>query len=474
MVTDPPTPQEEESTSHPHQPRKFGFWSAYFLVVASMVGAGILTSSGFTLHDTANPAGLMLIWTLGGILALCGTVTIAELATMLPRAGSDYLFVREAFGREAGIVVGWATFVLGFAAPTAVVGRLSANYLSIPLTEGIDFGLLAPYLEPSLATLFVVVLLLIHCLGHRESSGMQVASTLLKISFLVALVVLGCTLGSGDWSHFQASHVPDTSEFFTLGVGLIYVSYAYTGWNAAAYVAGEVRDPERLLPKSLIAGCGSVMLLYLLVNLTYVYALDPHEMAQLSIPEVIPVAQLAAQKLFGTQVADVVSVLLGLGMLASVSAYMLSGPRIAFAMAHDGAFPKFAAQLHARRHTPVAAIVVQGLIAIVMIWSGPFLSILNYTATGLAVISGLVVASIFPLRNRSDLPHPYRLPLYPLPPILYLVMVGWILASGLMQDLQGLQADPWKLPTTLLSILTILMGLPVAYVVARRSVRPPQ
>ncbi|WDI43420.1 APC family permease [Bremerella sp. P1] len=452
-----------------HQPRKFGFWAAYFLVVASMVGAGILTSSGFTLHDTANPGGLMVIWTLGGILALCGTVTIAELATMLPRAGSDYLFVREAFGREAGIVVGWATFVLGFAAPTAVVARLSANYLSIPMTEYFEFGSTQPYLEPMLATLFVGVLMTIHCLGHRESSGLQVLSTLVKICLLVGLVVIGLSFGDGDWGHFADSHVPDSQEFFTLGIGLIYVSYAYTGWNAAAYVAGEVRDPERLLPRSLIAGCASVMGLYLLVNLTYVFALDPQEMTQLSIPEVIPVAQLAAKKLFGTQVADVVSILLGLGMLASVSAYMLSGPRIAFAMANDGAFPRFAAKLHDRRQTPIAAIVVQGLIAIGMVWSGPFLDILNYTAIGLAVISGLVVASIFPLRNRENLPHPYRLPLYPLPPILYLVLMGWIVASGLMQDVQGLQLDEPRLPTTILSLLTILLGLPVAYFLARRN-----
>lgn len=455
-----------------HQPRKFGFWAAYFLVVASMVGAGILTSSGFTLHDTGNPAGLMVIWTLGGLLALCGTVTIAELATMMPKAGSDYLFVREAFGREAGIVVGWATFVLGFAAPTAVVARLSANYLSIPITQQFSFGTFEPYLEPTLATLFVVLLMLIHCLGHRESSGLQVLSTLVKILLLVGLVVVGLSFGQGDWGHFAASHVPKSDEFFTLGIGLTYVSYAYTGWNAAAYVAGEVRDPERLLPRSLIAGCASVMGLYLLVNLTYVFALDPHEMMQKSIPEVIPVAQLAAQHLFGTQVASVVSILLGLGMLASVSAYMLSGPRIAFAMANDGVFPRFAAKLHDRRQTPVAAIIVQGMIAIAMVWSGPFLDILSYTAIGLAVVSGLVVASIFPLRNREDLPHPYRLPLYPLPPILYLALMGWIVASGLMKDVQGLQLDEPELPTTMLSLFTILLGLPIArYLTLRRSKR---
>ncbi|RCS49223.1 amino acid permease [Bremerella cremea] len=454
------------------QPRKFGFWSAYFLVVASMVGAGILTSSGFTLKDTANPAGLMAIWTLGGILALCGTVTIAELATRLPKAGSDYLFVREAFGREAGIVVGWATFVLGFAAPTAVVGRLAANYLLIPVMPWLqraNWELPIEYIEPLVATLFILFLMIVHALGHRESSGMQVASTLLKISLLTGLVVLGLSFGQGDWTHFAQSHVPSSSEFFTLGVGLIYVSYAYTGWNAAAYVAGEVREPEKLLPKSLIAGCATVVILYLLVNLTYVYALNPRMMTELSYDEVTPVAQLAAEQLFGREVGGAVSLLLGVGMLASVSAYMLSGPRIAFAMAHDGAFPRFAANLHSERETPVAAIIVQGVIAIGLAWSGPFLSILNYTAIGLAVISGLVVASIFPLRARKDLPHPFRMPFYPLPPLLYLALMIWILSTGVMQDIEGLQADSPKLPTTFLSLLTIAAGLPVAYFLGRKK-----
>ncbi|MBI1247722.1 amino acid permease [bacterium] len=477
--TSPTGPQhiDEGSPSEPdggvpsdHQPRKFGFWSAYFLVVASMVGAGILTSSGFTLHDTANPAGLMVIWTLGGILALCGTVTIAELATMLPRAGSDYVFVREAFGREAGIVVGWATFILGFAAPTAVVARLSATYLATPFEQYFSLGdsFITPYLESILATCFVLVLMVIHCLGHRESSRMQIATTLMKLSILVGLVVVGCLVGSGSWSHFEASHLPDWGESFTLGVGLIYVSYGYTGWNAAAYVAGEVQEPQRLLPKSLIAGCASVMVLYLLVNLMYVFALDPHEMTQLSIPEVIPVAQLAASRMFGSQIGGAISILLGLGMTASVSAYMLSGPRIAFSMASDGAFPRFAARLHDRRKTPTAAIIVQGMVAIGMIWRGSFLAILDYTAVGLAVLSGLVVASIFPLRNRSDLPHPFRMPFYPLPPILYLLLMGWIVGLGLMNDYQGLVGIPMKWPATLLSLVTILMGIPIAWALGRK------
>lgn len=466
-MVDRPTRSTEEAPSPSEalspldqQPRAFGFSAAYFLVIASMVGAGILTSSGFTLRDTANPAGLLVIWFLGGILALCGTVTIAELATRMPKAGADYLFVREAFGQASGVVVGWATFVLGFAAPTAVVARLSAAYLLVPVSGTPQIAPWYDFVEPALATVFILGLMMAHCLGHRESSVLQVVSTSLKILLLMALVVLGLSFGDGDWSHFAASHVPDTSEFFILGVGLVYVSYAYTGWNAAAYVAGEVRDPGRLLPRSLIAGCLSVMALYMLVNLTYVYALDPHEMTQLSIPEVIPVAQLAAERLFGSRVATVVSVLLGLGMLASVSAYILSGPRIAFAMAADGAFPRFAARLHPVRQTPMRAIVAQGLLATAMAWSGPFLDILNYTAIGLAAISGLVVCAIFPLRRRTDLPHPFRMPLYPLPPVLYLLLTGWIVVSGLIRV-----DTMWP---TLLSLLTIAAGWPVAAWVLRQ------
>ncbi len=445
------------------QPRRFGFWPAYFLCVASMVGAGILTSSGFTLKDTANPAGLMVIWALGGLLALCGTVTIAELATRLPHAGADYLFVREAFGKEAGIVVGWATFVLGFAAPTAVVARLSAAYFLVPFTTLGETGQWGGYLEPTVATLFVAVLTFVHCLGHRESGWVQVVSTLVKLVLLLGLVVLGIWVGEGDWSHFAASHVPDQAEFFVLGVGLVYVGYSYTGWNAAAYVAGEVREPEKLLPRSLIAGCLTVVVLYLLVNLAYIYALDPVEMTQLSYDQVQPVAQLAAERLFGSQIGGVLSVLLGLGMFASVSAYILSGPRIAFAMASDGAFPKFAARLHPVRQIPVVAILVQGGLAIVMIWSGGFLAVLTYTAIGLAVISGLVVASIFPLRRRSDLPQPFRVPLYPLPPILYLGLTVWVVVASLI----GEDART----ATILSLATVLAGWVVAWVWVRKTGR---
>lgn len=463
-------PTKEEISAPPLPPRKFGFWSGHFLVVASMVGAGILTTSGFTLRDTGNPAALLALWAFGGLLALCGAVTIAELATTLPRAGCDYLFVREAFGPSAGVVAGWATFVLGFAAPTAVVARLAVSYISAPvenvLTPWIStLGLTS--IQPLLASLLIAGIVVAHCLGHRESAWLQIAATIVKIAILVGLAAGGLALGQGDWNHLTASSWPTSDQWPTLAIGLIYVGYSYSGWNAAAYIAGEIRDPQKLLPQTLISGCLAVVILYLLVNLTYVYALDPHEMMHLSAGKVERVAELAADRLFGSQAAAGIAMLLGLGLMASVSAFLLAGPRLTFAMARDGAFPRFAARLHPTRATPALATVAQGALAIAFVWSGPFLTVLDYTAVGLAAVSGLVVASIFPLRSRRDLSFPYRMPFFPLPPLLYLAVTAWTIAANLIRPES-------RLPT-ILSLATLLLGIPIArWMLAAAANPPPQ
>jgi APA family basic amino acid/polyamine antiporter len=293
-----------------------------------------------------------------------------------------------------------------------------------------------------------------HSLGHRESAWLQVTVTLLKIAILFGLVAAGLFFGRGDWNHFRASSWPTSSQWPALAIGLIYVSYSYTGWNAAAYIAGEIRDPERLLPRALISGCLAVTVLYLLVNLTYVYALNPAAMMQRAPDEVQRVAELAAAEMFGSQTAAVVALLLGLGLVASASAYLLAGPRLTYAMAVDGGFPRFASRLHPTRSTPAAAIVAQGAVAIALVWSGPFLKLLEYTAVGLVAVSGLVIASIFPLRRRRELTFPYRMPLYPIPPLLYLGISVWTIAVNLFNT-------GTRVPT-ILSLATLLLGIPVA------------
>lgn len=448
-------PHEVVSTMAHVPPRKFGFWVAHFLVVACMVGAGILTTSGYTLLATGNPAALIALWAVGGLLALCGVLTISELATTLPKAGSDYVFVREAFGRDAGAVAGWATFILGFAAPTAVGARATAAYITQPLVNlSGDFTQeMATNSQPIIATLLVLGIMVIHTLGHRESAWFQVSATLLKLVVLVGLVLFGLTIGSGSWSHWDASHLPPRTQWPALAIGLLYVSYAYSGWNGAAYVAGEVQEPERLLPRAMISGCLAVTVLYLLVNVVYVYALDPTRMAEHE--DVERVAVLASASLFGLTAANVIAGLLGFGLIASVSAYMLAGPRIVYAMAEDRAFPKIVGGLHPTRLTPMKAIVLQGLVAIIVIWSGTFREILDYTSIGLAAVSGLVIASIFPIRRRVDLPPAYRMPFYPLPPLIFLLVVAGTIGINLVSE--GTRF------ATILSLLTLLAGVPIAW-----------
>lgn len=438
--------------------RPFGYWAGHLVVVGSMIGAGILTTSGYTLRDTGNPAALLGLWAVGGLLALCGAVTVAELATALPHSGGDYVFVREAYGRGAGFVSGWATFTLGFAAPTAVIAHLALTYLTAPYAAALPPGAAEKWVVPLGATVLIAGVGVVHTLGHRHSSRLQTAATITTGVVLVAIAAGGIAFGRGDWNHLAAGGWPMHTQWPALAVGLIYVCYAYAGWNAAAYVAGEIRDPARLLPRCLIGGTVTVVVLYLLVNAAYVYALDPAEMTRRPEQDVQRVAVLAADALFGSEAARVIGAVLGLTLVSTVSAYMLTGPRVAFAMARDGVFPGFAGRLHPTRGTPAAATFTQAAIAVALIWSGTFEELLKYAAVGLAVLSGLTVASVFPLRRRPGLAHPYRLPLYPLPPLLYLLLIGWTVGHTVYEEVEsGVVPGP-----AVLSLLTLMVGLPLS------------
>jgi len=433
--------------------RQFGFWSAHFVVVSCMVGAGILTTSGFTLSATGNPRALLMLWLVGGVMALAGALTVAELATMLPRVGGDYLYVREAYGIGTGFVCGWSTFILGFAAPTAVVASTAVNYLLAFLPEewlATWPTWLAQYRIQLGASVFIAILSLNHCFGHLQSTRVQVISTLIKLTILVGLALMGLLVGRGSWKHFSAGGMPHVDQWPALGVGLIYIGYAYSGWNGASYLAGEVPNPRRLLPRALITGCLAVIALYMLLNIMFVYALDPVEMKTAPMDQVARVAELAATKAFGSQIANPLSVMLGLSLIASVSAYLLAGPRVMFAMARDRLFFSLMGQLHPRSLVPVAATLMQGGLAIAFLWSGTFLQLLDYTAVGLAALSGLTVASIFPLRHRLKHLDAYRMPFYPLPPLLYISLTVWTIIQAMTQE-----DKRWP---TLLSLLTILVG----------------
>lgn len=416
-------------------PRGYGLATGIFVVVAGMVGAGILTSSGYTLRETGNPIGLLVLWAVGGLMALCGAWCVVEMSTAFPKVGGDYVFAREAFGPVAGMVVGWLSFLIGFAAPTAVVSRLAANYATKPFQGNFKAVLPEPLssnLEPALATVIIGLITWGHCLGQRQSAWVQTATTVAKIAVLLVMALAALACPQADWSHFSASHWPERAEWSTWAVGLIYVGYAYAGWNAAGYLAGEIREPVRMLPLSTLGGCALVTGLYLLLNLAYIVALDPEQMRLRSVEEVGPVADLAMRHLFGGGVANLLSVVLGLGLVASVSSYLLAGSRLPVAMARDGYLFRSIGSLHPTRHTPIVALGIQGALAVALCWSGTFLQILDYTSVGLTLISAMVVCSIFPLRRRPESAHAVLCPWHPLPALVFLGLSIWTIVFGLM------------------------------------------
>jgi APA family basic amino acid/polyamine antiporter len=448
--------------------RRFGYWAGHFAVVGSMIGTGILTTSGTILHDlgrpTANPAALLGLWALGGVLAVCGALTVAELATALPQSGGDYVFVRAAFGRGAGFVSGWATFVLGFAAPTAVAAHYAFTYLTAPyqreLAEWLPSWAMAR-LIPLAATALILAVGVTHTLGHRHSSRLQGLATVLTGCVLLGLALGGILFGTGDWGHLSVGGWPTAAQWPVLALGLTYVGYSYAGWNAAGYLAGEIRDPARTLPRCLIGGVLTVTALYLAVNLAFVYALDPAAMTALTPDEVKPVAELAARALFGAAQGRVIGAVFGVCLVATVSAFLLTGPRVAFAMARDGVFPGFAARLHPVRGTPAAATLTLTVAAAALVWAGSSLELLDYASVGLVALSGLTVASVFPLRRRAGVTHPYRLPLYPLPPLAFLILalvtIGYSLA-----DAKSREPGLW-------SLATLLVGIPLSRLIPHRT-----
>lgn len=432
--------------------RTFGLSTATYVVIASMVGVGILTTSGFVIKDTSSASVMLVLWLFGGALALCGALTVAELAAAMPHAGGEYVFIREAYGRPWAFLYGWISFVIGFSAPTAIIAHGAGRYLVQPWLSA-DHPL-EPVITQALAALFIVALAVFHLRGQIFSSRVQDISTLLKLLVLVALVAGGLLLGRGSIHHLALDLPKQGTPWAALAISLVYIMYSYNGWNAATYIAGEVRDPQRTLPRSLLLGCGGVVVLYLLLNIVYVYALPVSEIRAMSPGEVEPIGALAASRLFGAWVAAPLSVAIGLGLLASISAYILTGPRVYYAMARDGLFPALAGRLDARTGSLVPATLAQTICSLVLLFSGTFQNILTYAGVGLSISSFFVILSVFVLRiRRPEMIRPFRTPGYPVVPIVFLVCVAWMIIFAF-------QSQPkWSW----ISVATILGGIPVYY-----------
>lgn len=439
-------------------PRRFGFWTSWFVVIASMVGSGILSNSGAILKITENTSSLLILWALGGLISLAGALTLGELASGFPRVGGDYGYVKEAFGRPWGFVYGWTMVIVGFAAPIALVSYTTASFLFPVIKTLLPVNVTESGFVMFLASVEIVVLTLSHCISHTHSSWIHNTTTLFNLCVLLGFSTWGLITGPTHAEHFSLGKTLAEVPLTGMGTGFVLVMYAYTGWNAAIYLAGEVKSPEKLLPRSLLLGCLAVTALYLFVNLMYALALPPTAPAQFSQSELSRFAEMAIRALLGPKPSQLFSLFISLGAFAALSAYILTGPRIVYAMAKDGLFPAAGGILHRRSDVPVLATLLQGAIALLFLWSGSFESILNYASYGLAVISNLVIAPIFVLRHRKTFRPPFKVPFYPWTPIFFLIINTTALIAGFIDQPRS----------SFLSCLSILAGFPVFYFLVHR------
>jgi APA family basic amino acid/polyamine antiporter len=400
-------PNSTLEASRPGLLRQLGFFSATALVISNMVGLGIFASTGFMAGDLGSAWLIMLCWAVGAAFALAGALSYSELGINFPSSGGEYVYLTQAYGREWGFMTGWVSFFAGFSAPIAAAALAFSDYLAhfwpalsqanAPIVIG--SGAFSLHLGPGqvLASSLIAAFTVLNCFGVGLTAKVQNALTGTKLLVILSFVVLGLAIGAGSWGHFsepavRTSTVPVPEQFF---ISLLWVMVAYSGWNAATYVAEEVRRPERTLPAALAVGCGLVSVAFLALNVVYIYSTPLEKMKG-----VVAVGSLSASSLFGPGVAGAFSALMALAIVATVNAEVTIGPRVYFAMAKNRAFFRAAAKVHPRFHTPVFAILSQGLCAMAMTLT-PFRELVLYIGMSLTLFTVLAVASVFVFRRRQ-------------------------------------------------------------------------
>ena len=431
--------------------RKLGLFPVTNIVVANMIGAGIFTTSGLLMQDLHDPLLMLVLWFAGGVVALCGALSYAELGAAMPEAGGEYYFLSRMYHPLVGFLSGWVSLVAGFSAPIAASAIGCSEYVFRAFPE-LSAALPGPEPEATLwgkrliSLIVIAAFTAVHMRGIAFGARVQNGLTLLKVLLIGSLIVAGFAAGRGDWTHLVPAGGSSSSavSWQTIGLCLTWIMFAYSGWNAATYIGSEVRNPTRNLPRSLLVGTAVVTAIYLLLNLFYVYAIEPQ-----SMEGVISIAGLAVGRAFGKAPEFVVSVLIAFAIFSSLSAYIILGPRVYYAMARDRVFFRGLSAVEPVSRAPARAILLQGALASLLVLTGSFDQILTYMGFSLGIFPILAVGSLFRLRQsgRSIL----HLPGYPVVPLIY---VG---AGTVMLVLSYLER-PLE---SSLAIGTVLTGIPV-------------
>jgi APA family basic amino acid/polyamine antiporter len=431
--------------------RELGLFPATNIVIGDMIGAGIFTTSGLLILELGNPVVMIALWVGGGVLALCGALCYGALGAAMPRAGGEYAYLSEQFHPLLGFLTGWVSFFVGFSAPLAASSLGLSEYLGMAF-PALGMAEHAQLWKKAVALSVIASLAAVHLRGLGTGSRIQNYMTVGKVALIVALIVAGLAIGQGDFSHFRARITPGAPAptWRAIGLSLMWIMFAYSGWNASGYIGSEIRSPRKNLPLSLILGTSVVLVLYLGLNVLFVFAMSPTEMQG-----IIAVGGLAGAHLFGPFAERLISLLIAFALLSAISSLIIIGPRVYYAMASDGYFFKSVARVHPVHRVPTAAIVLQCIVASVMVLSGTFDQILTYMGFCLGIFPILAVLGVFKLR--PHLTNISRLPLYAAAAVVFAVVSFAILVLAYLER-----------PTeSTIALLTVGVGVPLYLVFAR-------
>jgi APA family basic amino acid/polyamine antiporter len=437
MTSVPVSPAQESSTEKPSLVRGLSLLDSVLLLVSGIIGSSIFLTAKDIAGPLPHPFWFFLVWILGGAISLCACAAFAELGSMFPDSGGQYIYLREAYGDLVAFLYGWMLFAVANGGTIAALSVASAAYMGniIPAISqqhvmftavGITFTR-----AHAVGLLLIVVLTYVNVFGLRWGALLQNISTWTKFTAMAGFVVMGFAIGKGHWSNFTAHAggglnmgLSPGQLVSALGVGLIAVFWAYDGWVYITWVAGEVKDPRRNVPRAMVLGVLAVGAIYLAMNLTYVYALPLNEVAKYET-----IAHAAAAALFSPGAAVWLSAMIAVSCFSAAASCTLSGSRVYLAMAQDGVFFKSMATIHPKWRTPAFSLIGQGVWAALLTMSGRYDQLYTYVIFGMVLSYTLTVIGLFVLRwKRPDVPRPYRCTGYPwLPGFYVLVGVTWTL-----------------------------------------------
>ena len=435
--------------------RDLGLWSAAAIVVGTVIGSGIFIVPRSMVLNVGTPGMVLFVFLFGGLLSLAGALTYAELAAMLPEAGGEYVYLREAYGPMWAFIYGWTQLLIAKSASIATLATGFYLYLAnfFPLLEKVITSVTLPYVglvEIRNGQIFAMVLIaslgLLNYFGVRIGGNVQVAVTIVKVAAIAAIILLGLFAGVGETGNFTTSvkSVGGASGFFA---ALVAALWAYDGWNNVSMVASEVKDPQRNLPLALIVGTLAVMAIYMLANVAYFYVLPAEAVANSN-----RVAGEMMRRIFGAPGAAAVSVAAMISIFAALNGSILTGARVPFAVARDGLMWPSLGKIHPRYFTPANSIVALSLWSMVIVLSGGYDFLFNLVIFSSWILYGMATASVIVLRRkRPDLARPYKTIGYPVVPILF-VLVTIALLGQTFYDRPG---------QSMLGLLIILLGLPL-------------